>query len=207
MSLELIYFKNSYPSCQVVVVGSTQVEKGEHCVCCSKRVQWKLEESGWGPRTATNAIVSEINPPLINVGFQFDPFLQLPLELRREVYSPHFRRNGWCRAEDGCYLEDAPGKSRRFELLMASKFIYGEALPVYMHGKRFTFRNVSLMAACLDTVGSYQRQYITHIWFEFHGERAAQSFPTTSGMRSSEAFSYRPLFLRSPSAAPKDRPT
>lgn len=70
-------------------------QKEEHCVRCSKRVQWKLEESGWGSRTVTNVEVTETNPPLINVGFQFDPFLQLPLELRRKVYSHHFGRNGW----------------------------------------------------------------------------------------------------------------
>ena len=64
---------------------------------------------------------------------------------------------------------------------MASKTVYGEALPVFMRGKRFKFRDLYSTATCLDAMGSFQRQYIANAYFGFLGDHALKAFQLLQG--------------------------
>lgn len=98
------------------------------------------------------------------------PFMRLPLEMRIEVYKLYFEKD-----EENWYGLPT------FPLLIACKTTYNEALPFFMRASPLKFTEAGLMGDCLGRMPSFQRQFITHIYFSFTGTNARSAFQTLQG--------------------------
>lgn len=99
------------------------------------------------------------------------------------VYGFHFSQaktpgtmGEFCPAGDGCpnrvYNEHIPVRA----IILVSKTIYAEAMPMYYGSKQFRFKNVSTLQMFLQVIGPRQASYIQHISFTYWGIGASQAF-------------------------------
>ncbi|CAF9922756.1 MAG: hypothetical protein HETSPECPRED_005141 [Heterodermia speciosa] len=111
------------------------------------------------------------------------PIMRLPWELRQRVYYLHFQQpkkrdvlGGECPAGDRCpiavYNDYVPVR----ELILASKLIYREAMPIYYRTKTFTFKWIQNLWRFLRIIGPAQRSYVAHICFNLRGTRARHGY-------------------------------
>ena len=111
------------------------------------------------------------------------PFMQLCPELRTMVYGFHFSQakkpgtmGEFCPSGDRCpnrvYNEYISVRA----IILVSKTVYAEAMPLYYRSKHFRFHNVSRLQNFLQTIGPGQASYIQHISFAYLGIGASQAF-------------------------------
>ena len=112
------------------------------------------------------------------------PLMNLPMELRIMIYMFHFnrlddrQRHGleFCFAGDFCpfrrYNNDVPVRM----LLMVSRAVYEEAMPLYFRKKTFRFLHNGL-APILRTIGPRHRRHISKIVFLYNVVKTAEDFP------------------------------
>ena len=113
-------------------------------------------------------------------------FMNLPVELRLMVYMRHFNRPedrkwppatvGFCFAGDFCpfrrYNHDVPVRM----LLMVSRAVYEEAMPLYFRTKTFRFLKSGL-STILGTIGPRHRQHVSKVVFLYSVLKTAEDFP------------------------------
>lgn len=105
--------------------------------------------------------------------------MQLPLELRTMVYAYHFNQppikiygTEWCPAGKMCpnniYNANIPVGG----IILASKTVYSEAMPMYFKTKDFVFWTSRSMADFINRAGPFQRDYITSLAFgiDYHND-------------------------------------
>ena len=111
------------------------------------------------------------------------PFMRLYPELRHVIYELHFSQakkpgtiGEFCDAGDQCpnrvYNNFIPIRI----IILVSKQIYAEAMPLYYRSKRFQFNNVSRLDTFLKTIGPRQARHVHHISFTYSGLGASQAF-------------------------------
>lgn len=100
------------------------------------------------------------------------PFMQLPLELRTMVYAYHFNQPAikiygteWCPAGRLCPNNIYNANIPVSEIILASKTVYSEAMPMYFRTKDFLFWTSRSMADSINRAGPSQRDYITSVAF------------------------------------------
>lgn len=106
-------------------------------------------------------------------------FMKLPLELRVMIYQQHFLqpRDAFigcesCAAGTMCQYGIYNANIPVGELLLVSKTIYNEAMPVYFETKEFKFMGFGHMGLFLQSIGPRQRKFITHICIVDQGHNA-----------------------------------
>ena len=127
------------------------------------------------------SIKRSVNTPSMTITLRKEApsfrFMELPVELRIMVYRQHFHQprdafkgSESCPAGNVCpygiYNANVPvGK-----LIMASKSVYNEAMPIYLGDKEFRCFDLNYVRRFLSYLGPIQRNYITHISFDFRTE-------------------------------------
>ena len=111
------------------------------------------------------------------------PLVKLPLEIRQRIYYFHFQQpkkrdvlGVECPAWDRCPLADYSGFLPVQELILASKLIYHEAMPIYYRTKTFTFQSIESLWRFLRVIGPVQRSYVAHVCFNLRGTRESYGF-------------------------------
>ena len=113
-------------------------------------------------------------------------FTNLPVELRLMIYMCHFNRpddRNWgpaniefCFAGEFCpfrrYNHDVPVRM----LLMVSRAVYEEAMPLYFRTKTFRFLKSGL-STILSTTGPRHRQHVSKVVFLYSVLKTAEDFP------------------------------
>lgn len=108
---------------------------------------------------------------------QVFPFMKLPPEIRKVIYTMHFDQeqeprdaDTACPAGSACtyrvYNNWVPVRA----LLLVSRIVYNESMPLYYRSKTFGFISLERMTRFLDTIGVSQRSFITNISFIYYGE-------------------------------------
>jgi len=100
------------------------------------------------------------------------PFMQLPIELRTMVYAYHFNQRPikiyttrLCPAGNMCPNNIYNANIPVGEIILASKTVYSEAMPIYFRNKDFMFWNSRNMSVFINRAGPFQRDYITSLAF------------------------------------------
>lgn len=124
-----------------------------------------------------NAIV----PPPFEPATTF-PFERLYPELRTIIYEMHFfqakqpgTRGEFCPAEDWCPNRKYNSLVPVRKLLLVSKMIYREAMPIF-YRKPLRFDSLENLSNFLDTIGPVQRACLQNIAFEWTGWEASKAF-------------------------------
>lgn len=101
------------------------------------------------------------------------PFMELPIEIRIMAYRQHFHQprsafkgSELCPAGNLCPYNIYNANVPVGKLIMASKSVYNEAMPIYFGRKEFKCLNIAYMQRFLTYLGPIQRNYITHISFD-----------------------------------------
>lgn len=113
-------------------------------------------------------------------------FMNLPVELRIMIYMSHFNRlddRKWPPATIGCCLAGDFCPFRRYNhdvpvrrLLMVSRAVYEEAMPLYFRTKTFRFFHHGL-STILSTIGPRHRRHITKLVFLYNVVKTTEDFP------------------------------
>ena len=111
------------------------------------------------------------------------PLVKLPLEIRQRIYHFHFHQpkkldvfEGECPAWVPCPLADYSDFLPVQELILASKLIYHEAMPIYYRIKTLTFESIESLWRFLRVIGPVQRSYVAYICFNLRGTRESYEF-------------------------------
>lgn len=132
-----------------------------------------MEEAYFFKRRSRHAIKS--NADCESEKQSVSPFMKLPPEIRGMVYTMHFdqeqkpRKSGTpCPAGSACpyrlYNNWVPVRA----LILVSKIVYNESMPLYYRSKSFGFKGLNGMARFLDTIGALQRSFITSLFFVYN---------------------------------------
>ena len=106
------------------------------------------------------------------------PFMRLPWELQQRIYFFYFQEpkkrdvlGSEYLVSDRCRLALAAHGNFVFgrKLILASKLIYHEAMPIYYRTKIFDFECVKSLWKFLRVIGPVQRSYVAHICFILRG--------------------------------------
>jgi hypothetical protein len=136
----------------------------QRSACNCKRIDWRR----------ANIILDET---LETFASQFQrsgsfPFVQLPIELRTMVYAYHFNQppikiysTEWCPAGNLCPNNIFNANIPVGEIILASKTVYSEAMPMYFRTKDFIFWTSRSMSGFINRAGPFQRDYITSLAF------------------------------------------
>ena len=100
--------------------------------------------------------------------------MELPIEIRIMVYRQHFHQprdafkgSESCPAGNVCPYSIFNANVPVGKLIMASKSVYNEAMPIYLGDKEFKCSDFAYVRRFLTYLGPIQRNYITHISFDF----------------------------------------
>ncbi|KAL8822865.1 MAG: hypothetical protein Q9191_006407, partial [Dirinaria sp. TL-2023a] len=111
------------------------------------------------------------------------PFMRLCPELRTIVYKFHFfqaKKPGtigeYCPAGDRCPNRVYNGHIPVRAIILVSKTVYAEAMPLYYRSRHFRFSNVSRLQNFLQVIGPRQASHIQHLSFTYSGIGASQAF-------------------------------
>lgn len=159
------------------------METDQQCACKSSSVPYYRA-------ARQQTIVQELKKrPLASDGTERTfTLMRLPPELRRQVYISHFAQppvkiigsSAFC-GLDNCPLTIVNANVDVGFLILASKAVYDEAMPLFMACIQHVFSNVTDMARTLDRLGKFQRGHITDVSFAFCGSKSLNAFQMLSG--------------------------